>query len=156
MTDWVKYAVMIMVAAIAIAPTVATAQQSQPTIELKKTRSCGCCAAWGKRMQSAGFVVRSEDMTTGGLMQFKMKHGIRSNFACHTARIAGYTIEGHVPEREIRRLLHEKPDAIGLSVPGMPLGSPGMDFGKSTDAYDVFLVRKDASTIPYAHYPAKE
>ncbi len=107
-------------------------------------------------METAGFVVRSEDMTTGGLMQFKMKHGIRSNFACHTARIAGYTIEGHVPEREIRRLLREKPDAIGLSVPGMPLGSPGMDFGNSKEAYDVFLVSSDGTTIPYAHYSVKD
>ncbi len=142
-----------MGASVFFTPLAAAAQQS--TIELKKTPTCGCCSAWGDRMQSAGFAVHREDMTTGQLMKFKMKHGIRGNFACHTARIEGYTIEGHVPEREIRRLLQERPDAIGLSVPGMPLGSPGMDFGKAKEAYDVLLIRKDGSAAVYSHYPAK-
>ncbi len=142
------------IAFVSIGPTSGIAQQS--TIELKKTASCSCCSVWGDRMKSAGFTVRRQDMTTGELIQFKMKHGIRSNFACHTALIGGYTIEGHVPAREIRRLLREQPDAIGLSVPGMPLGSPGMDLGNSAQAYDVLLVRKDGSTVVYAHYPAKK
>ena len=146
-------AIIMMVAIIAFMPLAASAQQS--TIELKKTATCGCCSAWADRMQAAGFEVKREDMSMGQLMQFKMKHGIRKNFACHTARIGGYTIEGHVPEREIRRLLQERPDAIGLSVPGMPLGSPGLDFGESTEAYDVLLIRKDGSAEVYAHYPAK-
>jgi hypothetical protein len=133
-------------------PLAASAQQS--TIELKKTATCGCCAAWADRMQAAGFAVEREDMSMGQLMQFKMKHGIRENFACHTAAIGGYTVEGHVPVREIRRLLQERPDAIGLSVPGMPLGSPGMDFGETTEAYDVLLIRKNGSAEVYAHYPA--
>ena len=132
----------------------ASAMAQQTTIELKKTASCGCCSAWADRMQSSGFSVRRDDMTMGQLMLFKMKHGIRSNFACHTARIAGYTIEGHVPAREIRRLLSERPDAIGLSVPGMPLGSPGMDFGSDKEAFDVLLIRKDGSTTVYAKYSA--
>ena len=151
-----RLASAILAGVVFLSPATAPAQQSLPTIDLKKTATCGCCAAWADRMKSAGFSVRREDMTTGELMQFKMKHGIRSNFACHTARIAGYTIEGHVPEREIRRLLRERPDAIGLSVPGMPLGSPGMDFGDSTEAYDVFLVHKDGGTVVFAHYPATE
>lgn len=133
-----------------------TAMAEKTTIELKKTAMCGCCSAWADRMQSAGFVVRRDDMTTGQLMQFKMKHGVRSNFACHTARIGGYTIEGHVPSREIRRLLRERPDAIGLSVPGMPIGSPGMDFGSKKKAYDVLLIGKDGSTTIYAKYSASK
>ena len=134
----------------------ANANAQQSTIELKKTATCGCCSAWADRMQSAGFLVRRDNMATGQLMRFKIKHGIRSNFSCHTARIGGYTIEGHVPEREIRRLLRERPDAIGLSVPGMPLGSPGMDFGSDKEAYNVLLIRKDGSTTIYATYTANE
>ncbi len=141
-------------AALLLVPVAAGAEPL--TIELKKTESCSCCSAWADRMRAAGFVVRREDLTMGQLMRFKLKHGIRSNFACHTARIGGYTIEGHVPEREIRRLLRERPDAIGLSVPGMPIGSPGMDYGSTREAYDVLLVRKDGSTAVYARYPAKK
>lgn len=85
-------------------------------------------------------------------MQFKMKHGMRSSFACHTARIRGYPIEGHVSSREIRRLLRERPDAIGLTVPGMPIGSPSIDFGSVKEAYDVLLIGKDGSTTVYANY----
>lgn len=93
-------------------------------------------------------------MTMGNLTQFKLKNGIGPKTAsCHTARIENYTIEGHVPAREIRRLLTERPDAIGLSVPGMPLGSPGMDFGDDREAFDVLLIRHDGSTETFASYP---
>jgi len=137
-------------------PALASAQQSQPTIYLKKTASCGCCALWGDRMKSAGFTVKHEDMAMGQLMNFKKQNGIRNNFSCHTARIGDYTIEGHISAREIRRLLREQPDAIGLSVPGMPIGSPGMDFDHTREAYDVLLLRKDGSTEIFAHYPASD
>lgn len=145
--------VISLAALFACAPFAASAQQ--PMIELKKTPTCGCCAVWGERMQSAGFTVQHQDMSSGQLMQFKLKHGIRSDFACHTARVGGYTIEGHVPAREIRRLLAERPDAVGLAVPGMPIGSPGMDFDHTAEAYDVLLVRNDGRTEVFAHYPQK-
>jgi hypothetical protein len=76
--------------------------------------------------------------------------------SCHTAQVEGYAIEGHVPAREIRRLLAERPDAVGLAVPGMPIGSPGMDghaYGTRKDPYDVLLVRKDGSTTSFQSYP---
>ncbi len=75
--------------------------------------------------------------------------------SCHTARVDGYVIEGHVPAREIHRLLRERPKALGLAVPGMPIGSPGMDgpeYGRRRDAYDVLLVAADGSTLVYQHY----
>ena len=75
--------------------------------------------------------------------------------SCHTARLGRYAIEGHVPARELQRLLRDQPDAIGLAVPGMPVGSPGMDgpeYGPRRDPYDVLLVRKDGSTTPYQTY----
>ena len=90
----------------------------------------------------------------GSLMQFKLQSGISAELAsCHTARVGGYTIEGHVPEREIRRLLTEKPEVVGLAVPGMPLGSPGMDQGPDREAYVVLLILADGLTEVYATYP---
>ncbi|MEQ8826682.1 MAG: DUF411 domain-containing protein, partial [Parvibaculum sp.] len=73
--------------------------------------------------------------------------------SCHTAEIEGYIVEGHVPAADIRRLLKERPDALGLAVPDMPLGSPGMDQGRRTEAYDVFLIRNDGTTEIFASYP---
>ena len=90
-------------------------------------------------------------------MRFKVDNGIDAKLAsCHTAKVGGYTIEGHVPAQEIRRLLRERPDAIGLSVPGMPLGSPGMDSGDDRESFDVLLVRRDGSTEVFASYPGKK
>lgn len=141
---------------VGLAGSPVQAQQST-IIDVKKSESCGCCSAWIDRLKQAGFQVRPENMAMGRLMRFKLDNGIKSKHAsCHTGRIAGYTIEGHVPVREIRRLLKEKPDAIGLAVPGMPMGSPGMDFGTARDAYNVLLIKKDGSTSVYASYLARK
>lgn len=85
-------------------------------------------------------------------MKTKLDAGLTAQLSsCHTGKLSGYVIEGHVPVREIRRLLDERPDAIGLAVPGMPLGSPGMEANKS-EPYEVLLVRKDGSTEIFAQY----
>lgn len=152
---------IIAVAGIMLVSEAAQSQQSpipqKLEISVKKSESCGCCVAWIKRLEQSGFKVVPEDLALGQLMRFKLDHGIKAKHAsCHTGRIAGYTIEGHVPVREIRRLLKEKPDAIGLSVPGMPLGSPGMDFGDTREAYDVLLVNKDETTSVFASYSGEE
>ena len=127
------------------------------TVTVKKTASCGCCKAWVDHLKGSGYRVKTENVIMSQLMSFKLKHGIGPKHAsCHTARIGGYTIEGHVPAREIARLLKERPDAIGLSVPGMPIGSPGMEVGDQRDAYDVLLIKKDGTTEVFAHYTAKE
>ncbi len=127
------------------------------TMSVKKTASCGCCQIWVDYLKAAGFQVQTENMVMGQLMKFKLDHGITHKHAsCHTGRISGYTVEGHVPVKEIKRLLRERPNAVGLSVPGMPIGSPGMEVGSQRDAYDVLLIKKDGSSEVFAHYTAKE
>lgn len=92
-------------------------------------------------------------MFAGLLVRFKLDNGVPQRMvSCHTGLTEGYVIEGHVPAADIRRLLAERPDAVGLAVPGMPLGSPGMDQGSWREAYDVFLINNDGSTEVYASY----
>jgi len=127
------------------------------TMDVRKTAGCGCCIAWIGQLKQSGYAVQSKNMSFGSLTRFKKTHGIGEKHAsCHTARVAGYTIEGHVPIREIRRLLKEKPAAIGLAVPGMPVGSPGMEDGTTREAFNVLLIRKDGTTEVYARYPARQ
>ena len=122
-------------------------------VEVWKDPSCGCCKDWIAHMEQAGFELRVHEIgTTGALPRFGMPAKFGS---CHTARIAGYTIEGHVPARDIQRLLQEKPKAVGLAVPGMVIGSPGMDgpaYGQRKDPYDVMLVKADGSSTVYKSY----
>jgi len=133
--------------------SVAHAEESVQ-VEVMKTNGCGCCILWIDHMKENGFSVTSHDMSMGALTQFKVANGIGPGHAsCHTAKIEGYTVEGHVPAQDVDRLLDERPDAIGLAVPGMPLGSPGMEFGNERDAFDVLLVLQDGSTEIYASYP---
>ena len=114
---------------------------------------CGCCHDWIDYLKANGFDVTTHD---GGNVEIRKSLGMPVDYgSCHTARAAGYAIEGHVPAREIRRLLAEKPDALGVSVPAMPRGSPGMDgpaYGNARDPYDVLLVRRDGSTAVYQPY----
>lgn len=123
-------------------------------IDVAKTSSCGCCLAWTKRLEAAGFAPTTRDLWAGELIQHKLKLGVPEDaISCHTATIEGYVVEGHVPPEDIRRLLAERPDAVGLAVPGMPLGSPGMDQGDDREPYDVLLIRRDGSTEVFASYP---
>jgi hypothetical protein len=114
---------------------------------------CGCCALWGQAMERAGFLV--EVRKTEHLGEVKAALGVPPGLgSCHTAEIGGYFVEGHVPAREIWRLLEERPRARGLSVPGMPLGSPGMEVPDGrVQSYQVLLVAEDGSTMVYARYP---
>ena len=116
-------------------------------VEVKKTNGCGCCRAWMEHLEENGFSPTAEDMFAAVLIRYKLDNGVpQPMVSCHTAKVAGYVIEGHVPAADIRRLLEERPDAVGLAVPGMPLGSPGMDFGDDREAFDVYLIKKDGST----------
>ena len=104
-------------------------------------------------MQSTGFDVSVQNTSNAALFQHKLKNGISENLAsCHTGTVEGYMIEGHVPPTDVHRLLAERPEAIGLSVPGMPYGSPGMGPESERDAYDVILIRKDGSTEVFNSY----
>lgn len=107
-------------------------------VRMYKTPWCGCCEAWGEHMREAGFPI---DVTVlQDLTPLKESHGISESLAsCHTALVGGYVLEGHVPAADVRRLLAERPAATGLAVPGMPLGSPGMETDGPADSYEVIL-----------------
>lgn len=118
-----------------------------------KTPTCGCCVKWADYMAANGFELKPRDMPTGVLMRFKTDRGVKpEQAACHTAMIDGYVIEGHVPADDVKRLLAEKPDAIGLTVPDMPVGSPGMEVGDTKEPYDVLLMKKDGTTEVYSKH----
>lgn len=96
-----------------------------------------------------------EESIGTALARYKLDNGIpQAMGSCYTGRIADYMIEGHIPPADIHRLLDERPDAVGLAVPGIPYGSPGMGPEAEREAYDVFLIRRDVSTEVYASYPA--
>ncbi len=123
----------------------------QPVMDVYKSPSCGCCGQWVEHMQANGFTVRAHN--TDDVAQHKYRLGVPPGQGlCHTAEVNGYLVEGHVPAREIKRLLKEKPNARGLVVPAMPLGSPGMEMGNYREHYDVLLVNRDGSTQIYASY----
>lgn len=143
-----------LLAAALLLPLVgAWAAPARTLVEVWKDPSCGCCKDWITHMEQAGFELRVHD---SGNTAARARFGMPARFgSCHTARVGGYTIEGHVPAREIQRLLQEKPKAVGLAVPGMVVGSPGMDgpaYGKRRDPYDVVLVKADGSSTIYQSY----
>ncbi len=115
-----------------------------------KSPSCGCCGRWVEHMRQAGFRVRVEDLAD--VTPTKARLGVpRRLYSCHTARVGDYLVEGHVPAEQVKRLLKERPAVAGLSVPGMPMGSPGME-GPRKDAYAVVAFTSDGSTSIYARY----
>ena len=124
------------------------------TLQVWKDPNCGCCHLWVEHLQASGFKVEVRDV---GNTAARKRLGMPEKFgSCHTATVGGYVIEGHVPAVDIHRLLKERPVALGLSVPGMPIGSPGMDgpeYKGRKDAYDVLLVQKDGSSKSFQHYP---
>src|SRR5262249_9873266 len=109
----------------------------EPLITVHKDPTCGCCSGWVQHLQNAGFVTKVLD--TRDIDAVKKRLGVPDDLAaCHTAEVAGYIIEGHVPAAALKRFLAEKPNATGLALPGMPIGSPGMEGGKP-EKYDVVL-----------------
>ena len=147
-----RYFVAAVLTATTLAATAIVAA-APVAVEVWKAPTCGCCKDWVRHLEANGFKVQVHDSgNTAARARLGIPMGLGS---CHTALIDGYAIEGHVPAREIRRLLTDRPNAIGLAVPGMPIGSPGMDgpeYGARKDPYDVLLVRKDGSTISYQSY----
>ncbi|MBA3772763.1 MAG: DUF411 domain-containing protein [Ramlibacter sp.] len=121
--------------------------------EVWKDPNCGCCKDWVVHLEAGGFKVKVNDI---GNDRIRERLGVNPKYgACHTALVGGYAIEGHVPIREIQRLLKEKPAALGLAVPGMPVGSPGMDggiYGNRKDPYSVMLLTKDGGATVYQRY----
>jgi hypothetical protein len=142
----------VVVAAVA-ASGAALAAADAPLVEVWKSPSCGCCKEWVAHLESNGLRVRVHDVGNTGM---RGRLGIPVALgSCHTALVAGYALEGHVPARDVQRLLKERPVAIGLAVPGMPVGSPGMDgpdYGARRDPYQVLLVAKDGNSSVFSTY----
>ena len=137
------------VAAFALLPLV-PAHASGEAGDVYKSPWCGCCTAWIDHMREAGFDLRVTDLED--MASIKAPLGVTPGLeSCHTAVIGGYVIEGHVPAREIARLLSERPTATGLAAPGMPMGSPGMETQGKSDAYDVILFAPGGNEV-FASY----
>ncbi|WP_295009544.1 DUF411 domain-containing protein [uncultured Dechloromonas sp.] len=131
----------------------ALAASAGTRVDVWKDPNCGCCGDWVKHLEAEGFAVR---VFNTGADAARRRLGLPDAYAsCHTALVDGYVLEGHVPAADVRRLLAERPAAIGLAVPGMPVGSPGMDgsvYGGRRDPYEVLLVRRDGRASVFASY----
>ena len=142
-----------LIAAVLAAGTLPLQAQTLPLVDVWKDPDCGCCNEWVKHLQANGFRVKTHDQgNTAARKRLGLPDALGS---CHTATVGNYVVEGHVPARDIQRLLREKPKALGLAVPGMPVGSPGMDgpeYRGRKDRYNVLLVATDGSTRVYQSY----
>ena len=129
-----------------------SAEPVLPLVKVTKNPSCGCCKVWVERLRDAGFQVEVNDVDN--LNSVKQRVGLPYGMgSCHTAEVDGYFVEGHVPVADIKRLLRERPQAKGIAVPGMPVGSPGMEVPSGqVQPYDVMLVGRDGSATVYAHH----
>jgi len=124
-----------------------------PKIDVFKTATCGCCAKWVEHLKANGFEVKVHEVPSTA--EYRQKYGVPDKLqSCHTAVVNGYAIEGHVPAREIHRLLKTASHAKGLAVPGMPAGSPGMESARS-DAYGVMLFDDKGGATVFQKYPEK-
>jgi hypothetical protein len=136
-----------MIASLAALSLAPSARAATPVFY--RSPGCGCCHVWTERMAEAGLPVMLED--SSDLAAVSARLGIPAGLeGCHVGEIEGYVVSGHVPPADVKRLLSEKPDALGLLVPGMPIGSPGMEMGGQTERYDVLLLAKDGTTGVFA------
>lgn len=120
-------------------------------VQVYKTPTCGCCGNWVQHLRTNGFQVSVKDVPDTA--EYRRKYGVPESLAsCHTAVVEGYALEGHVPAAEVQRILRERPKAKGLAVPGMPMGSPGMEAAR-TQPYKVMLIDLAGKPSVYASYP---
>ncbi|MEF2155103.1 DUF411 domain-containing protein [Luteimonas sp. FXH3W] len=136
----------------AAAPELQQADTDAPRMVVHKSASCGCCGLWVDHMRAAGFAV--EVRNTDDLNPLKERVGVPyGKGSCHTAEVNGYFVEGHVPAADVKRLIAEKPDAKGLVLPGMPMGSPGMESPDGRiQPYTVELVARDGTVSTFAEH----
>jgi hypothetical protein len=132
-----RRSVLLLAAGAAVGATTESQAAEEQIVTVHKDPNCGCCSGWVRHLEQAGFTVKT--IETADLDPVKTRLGVPDDLAaCHTAQMGGYVIEGHVPAVVLKRFLNEKPGAIGLAVPGMPVGSPGME-GWSAEPYDVIM-----------------
>ncbi len=135
-------------------PRIVFSETGGPDIHVFKNAQCGCCDSWVEILSKNSFKVTTENLSRDLLTKFKIKNDVPDDMmSCHTAIIMDYFIEGHVPAEDIKRLITERPNALGLAVPGMPFGSPGMGPEAERESYDVFMIRKDGTPEVFKHYP---
>lgn len=157
---WQRYGLALTGAAAALVAVVGASSAKPPTpalaapeVVMFKSPTCQCCVRWAARLREAGFAVKEEHPPDLGAV--RTRQGIRpEHAACHTALVGGYVVEGHVPPADIKRLLAERPAARGLVLPGMPIGSPGME-GPQTKPYEVLLLKHDGTTSVFARHSAE-
>lgn len=123
-----------------------------PTVTVYKSPTCGCCAKWIDHLREEGFTVETNDVQD--MRSIKKERGVPASLSsCHTGEVGGYVVEGHVPADDIKALLAQAPDAIGIAVPGMPIGSPGMEVaGQPAERYDVVMFREDGMAAVFAQH----
>lgn len=128
-----------------------SASSGQPSIEVWKSPTCNCCSKWVEHLRKGGFNVTVHNESA--MNPLKTKLGVPQDLAsCHTGMVDGYAIEGHVPVQDIRKLLAERPKAAGLAVPGMPIGSPGMEQGDRHDSYETLVFTDNGESSVYARH----
>ena len=133
--------------AVAVVPLLNSETLSE--IAIYRSESCGCCTKWGEHVETAGFTI--QDKVIENMEAFKQTNGITPELSsCHTAVVDGYVVEGHVPAATIKKMLHERPDIRGLTAPGMPMGSPGMEtVGVKAESFDVLAIAHDGTTTVF-------
>lgn len=150
MMNAILRALMVVAMAGILAPLAAAAEQEAPLVKVWKHPSCGCCGKWVEHMRASGFRIKVKAVQN--LTPIKRMAGIPDKLrSCHTAIVDGYRIEGHVPAEDVKRLLKTRPKVHGLAVPGMPVGSPGME-GSTTERYDVVTFTQDGKTTVFARH----
>lgn len=153
MSTYSRRRVLLMSAIALGSHSLASAASPRVAVQVWKDPNCGCCKDWITHLEQNGFSVTVHDQ---GNNAARTRLGMPKKYAsCHTALVQGYVLEGHVPASDIQRLLKEKPVGLGLAVPAMPIGSPGMDgpeYGGRRDPYDVLLIQRDASSTVFKSY----
>ena len=137
----------LLISWVILMPSVVSAED----VLVYKSPTCGCCKKWISHLEKNGFTVKSQDVKN--IAPYKLEHGVPLTLtSCHTAVIGGYVVEGHVPASDIKRMLMEKPNIKGLTVPGMPVGSPGMEQGNVKQPYKVLSIGHDGKVSEYSRH----
>ena len=141
-----------LTALLVAGPAVAHAEATGPLVQVYKSPTCGCCSKWVDHLRAAGFTVQATNVSD--VNQYKLEHGVPPKLAsCHTAVVEGYIVEGHVPADDVIKMLRQKPAIKGIAVPGMPMGSPGME-SPNPERYETIAFDAEGVTTVFAvHEP---
>ena len=145
----VRFSILAAFVTLSFANTGCTQSEAgTPEVMVYKSPTCGCCSKWVTHLEEAGFTVKTQDVDN--VAPIKQRFGLPAQMgSCHTAIVDGYVVEGHVPADVVKRMLEEKPDIAGIAVPGMPIGSPGMEQGDRVDSYDILTFDAQGNTTVY-------